>query len=463
VKNIIVFKLIQYVRPTWYFNLKPKGDIPYFPDWDRLSAEARGVIDWDKGYSSRQVSKLDAAYQALYRGIVCREPEAALPLEGIVATVEDNYRFLRKYYHPAWVVYVLIIRLLGLNNPWKEIRAFLRTRGQKRLVLHQKFFAHELAEGSVKAISAGEEKVAVIIPTLNRYDYLLDGLKDLEQQTYRNFEVIILDQSDPFRKDFYNQFDLPIRLIRQEEPALWLARNTAVEATDAALLLFYDDDSRVDADWIEQHVRCLKHFNCDISSGVSLSRIGGRVPEDYAYYKWADQLDTGNVMIRREVFYHTGLFDRQFEKQRMGDGEFGLRCYLEGFTNISNPVAKRIHLKVSAGGLRQMGHWDAFRSKGILSPRPVPSVLYLYRKYYGNRSARLAVLKNLFPSLVPYRFKSNRKVMLLGSILGLFWLPVALIQLWRSWRLSSEKLRRGPLVKPLEPARSKALSGSKSK
>ena len=89
----------------------------------------------------------------------------------------------------------------------------------------------------------------------------------------------------------------------------------------------------------------------------------------------SDQLDTGNVLLKRGVFKKIGLFDRQYEKQRMGDGEYGLRAYLEGFLNISNPYAQRLHLKVGTGGLRQMGSWDGFRPKNWFGPRPVPSVL----------------------------------------------------------------------------------------
>ena len=89
---------------------------------------------------------------------------------------------------------------------------------------------------------------------------------------------------------------------------------------------------------------------------------GGKVPAQYAYFCISSQVDTGNVLLPKQIFRDIGLFDRQFEKQRMGDGEFGLRAYLAGYKNVSNPFAKRLHLKVSSGGLRQMGSWDGFPS-----------------------------------------------------------------------------------------------------
>ncbi len=420
-------------------------------DWDQLPEKIRKFLDWDDHYSSTDVSKLDAAYQAWYKGVIARNASLGLDRDTIRPDVRDNYYFLRKYYHPLWSYYVLALRLVLFYNPIRELRAFASVRHCKRVALYQNGYPHtEDIEVDEHLLPDTTEKVAVIIPTLNRYDYLEEGLRDLEQQTYRNFEVVVVDQSRPFRREFYDQFALGIQVIRQEEPALWLARNTAVRHTDARFLLFYDDDSRVDPDWIAQHLRCLEHFDCDISSGVSLSTTGAPVPPTYAFFKWSDQLDTGNVMVRREVFYQTGLFDRQFEKQRMGDGEFGLRCYLAGFTNVSNPYAKRIHLKVGSGGLRQMGHWDAFRPKKIWAPRPIPSVLYYIRKYHGDRVARYLLLSSIPPSILPYRFKGRMIYIFLSFPLALFLAPIILYQINWSWRLASAMLAQGPRIEQLE-------------
>src|SRR5690606_21127146 len=113
--------------------------------------------------------------------------------------------------------------------------------------------------------------VTVVIPTLIRYEYLKDVLMDLEQQDYNNFEVIIVDQSEPFNENFYSGFKLDIQLIHQEERALWLARNQAIGKSKGVYLLLFDDDSRVDSDWITNHLKCLDFFKAELSSGVSIS------------------------------------------------------------------------------------------------------------------------------------------------------------------------------------------------
>jgi glycosyltransferase involved in cell wall biosynthesis len=264
-----------------------------------------------------------------------------------------------------------------------------------------------------------------------------------------NFEVIVVDQSEPFQKEFYDEFDLNINLIYQKEKALWLARNKAIKESQGEHILLFDDDSRVDADWITQHLKTLDFFQADLSSGVSISTQGAKVPANYAHFGISSQLDTGNVLLKKEVFRQIGLFDRQFEKQRMGDGEFGLRAYLANYKNISNPYAKRLHLKVGSGGLRQMGSWDGFRPKKWLDPRPIPSVVYLFRKYHGNKAARLALLKTVPSSIMPYRYKSNSALMLVGVIISILISPLILIQVLKSWSLASNKIKDGSRIDKL--------------
>jgi hypothetical protein len=197
----------------------------------------------------------------------------------------------------------------------------------------------------------------------------------------------------------------------------------------------------VENDWIYEHLKCLDFYKADLSSGVSISTIGAEVPKHYNYFRWSDQLDTGNVLLKRDIFNTIGFFDLHFEKQRMGDGEYGLRCYLNGYKNISNYKAKRIHLKVSQGGLRQMGSWDGWRPKKLFGPRPVPSVLYLSRNYFGDKLSVLYVLHSILPSLVPYKFKKSKFLKIVSFVMIPFLLPLVMFQVIKSWNLASMKLK----------------------
>ncbi|TQD33828.1 glycosyltransferase family 2 protein [Haloflavibacter putidus] len=442
----MIFNFLKYLKPTSYFRLKRNDNTFVFPRTEKLNKSVLQNLDKDKNYQSSLAQAYDLSWQAIQKGYI-GNAKTYTHFEKL--PIEDEYRFIRKNFHKAWVLYVLLLRLVSFKNPIKEIRAYRKTKNAKRQNFASTPIQYPAYNEFKSPLLEEQPLVSVVIPTLNRYAYLKDVLRDLEKQNYSNFEVIVVDQSEPFQKEFYKDFDLNLNLIYQKEKALWLARNTAIRKANGEYILLFDDDSRVEADWIEKHLKSLDFFKADISSGVSISKAGDEVPENYAYFLISSQLDTGNVLLPKQIFKEIGLFDRQFEKMRMGDGEFGLRAYLANYRNISNPLAKRLHLKVGSGGLREMGAWDAFRSAKWFAPKPVPSVLYLYRKYFGKKAAKLALLKNIPPSMIPYRFKKNKKLLPVGLLLALFAFPLVAYQVSKSWKIAGKMLKEGAKIEKL--------------
>lgn len=436
----MLFSFLKYLQPTHYFGLKTKNGNLIFP---KVDAKISSQFKADNNYKTQKAKAYDQSWRAIQNGYI----NASETLDNVEElTVFDNYVFARKYFSKAWVFYVFVIRILSLKNPIREINGFFGTKHISRYSSGSETLNYKTYHDFESQVLREKPLVSVIIPTLNRYEYLKDVLKDLEQQDYTNFDVIIIDQSQPFQKEFYKGYDLNLKVEYQEEKALWLARNKAIKQSKGEYVLLFDDDSRVEKDWISQHLKNLNFFNADISSGVSISKVGDKVPAHYSYFKISDQLDTGNVLVKKQIFKGIGLFDRQFEKQRMGDGEFGLRAFLNGYKNISNPYAKRLHLKVDSGGLRDMGSWDAFRTKNLFQPRPIPSVLYFYRRYFGSKRSILSVLRTVHISVVPYKYKSNKSMLILSSLIALLLCPLIIIQVIKSWRLASKKLKEGPKI-----------------
>ena len=445
----MIIDRLKYIVPTWYFKINSSQSINPFPDVEELKSNYSTILQEPSVYQSEVMNEVDLVWQGFNKGVFTEEKGYDMWRKEELPAV-DEYRFLRRYFSAVWINYVLLMQLITLKNPFKEVFAFWKSKDSQRINLVSNVNDQSSYHSFDSSLLESKPLISIIIPTLNRYKYLEDVFKDLERQDYKNFEVIVVDQSEPFKKSFYEGWNLNLQVTHQKEKALWLARNRAIKMAQGNFLLLYDDDSRIESDWIVQHLKTLDYFKADISSGVSISVVGGEIPNHYNFFRYSDQLDTGNVLIKREVFEQIGLFDRQFEKQRMGDGEFGLRAYLAGFKNISNPYAKRVHLKVSAGGLRQMGSWDAFRPKNFFSPRPIPSVLYLYRKYYGKRAAIYGLFKILPRSIIPYKYKKNQSLMLIGIMISVFLFPMLIVQVNRSWKLASEKLQRGAKIDSLD-------------
>lgn len=403
-----------------------------------------------EGYETEIAKQADFAYQTLQKGIIPNILNEKGSIQNlVVSNLKDNYRFIQRYFGRLKTTYILLIRLCSFNNPITELQAYLPSTRQSRVNLFKHHQEHNGFLTFKSVLLQDQPLVTVVIPTLNRYPYLKDVLADLEEQTYKHFEVLVCDQSEPVNEIFYRGWKLDLTLIKQKEKALWLARNRCIQAAKGEYILLFDDDSRVEPDWIEKHIQCLDYFNASISAGVTHTLVGHGLSPKETYFHLSEVFDTGNAMVKRSVFEAVGLFDRQFEKQRMGDGEFGLRALLGGFPSISNPHAKRIHLKVETGGLRQMGSWDALRPQKLLAPRPVPSVLYYIRRYFGDRQAILYILQNVPFSFIPYRFKKSK--LLKFASLGIIPVLIPLI-LWttnQSWREATQKLRQGPIIPKL--------------
>ncbi|MEZ4802537.1 MAG: glycosyltransferase [Gelidibacter sp.] len=438
----MLFKFLTYLQPTHYFQLYKNNGQSVFPVISDLPDAIVKKCGLDKSYSSTIAQHYDASWRLIQSGYMGNH-NTYKTFETLA--VVDEYRFARKYFSNFWVFYVLLIRVFSFKNPVTEFKGWYDTRFTRRNQLQDAHLNYEEWENFSSNLIKSSPKVSVVIPTLNRYSYLQDVLNDLEKQTYSNFEVIIVDQSQPYKPDFYKNFNLEIHLIRQEEKALWLARNTAIKAAKGTLIALSEDDVRVEADWIISHLKCLDFFDAKISAGVFYP-LNQSIPQSRSYFSLASQFATGNALLYKSIFHDVGLFDRQFEGQRMGDGEFGLRVYQQNYKSVSNPKAACVDVKAESGGLRFMGSWDAFRPTNLLAPRPIPSVLYFYRTYFGVYRTKLALLKIVPLSIMPYSFKNNQIMTLLGILISILILPFVLYQVYRSWRLSTVKLEQGQKI-----------------
>ncbi len=434
-----MFDFLKYIQPGNYYRL-----INTMQHAVLINKNIKG--EFYNPYNSQEAIELDYLYRCLQLGNIPGPSQSINKIQlNTVKSVRENYIFIRRYFSTIQLVYVYVIRILSLKNPIRESVGFFRALfNVKKIDLVD--FEEETIKKVDEQVLLHKPLISIIIPTLNRYEYLKDALQDLENQSYKNFEVIVVDQSDPFDEEFYRNWKSDIKYIYQKEKALWLARNTAIRHSKGEFILLFDDDSRVGADWIENHLKCIEYFKISISAGVTRTKVGGGMGKKDKIYHLSEVFDTGNALVKRAVFTKVGLFDRQFERQRMGDSEFGLRCLLNGFNIVANPKAERVHLKVETGGLRQMGSWDALRPKSLFEPRPVPSVLYLIRKYFGNKEAIYYLVKNIPQSYIPYKWKSKKPLKIFSISFFLILLPIAIVGVSKSWILSSKKLEFGPKV-----------------
>lgn len=111
--------------------------------------------------------------------------------------------------------------------------------------------------------------ISIIVPVYNVEKYLKKCLDSLLNQTYRNIEIIIVNDGSPDDSqtiiDKYLQKDERINCVIQENGGLSSARNTGIENATGELLAFVDSDDWVEPDMIHSLYSALKKNKADIA------------------------------------------------------------------------------------------------------------------------------------------------------------------------------------------------------
>jgi glycosyltransferase involved in cell wall biosynthesis len=111
------------------------------------------------------------------------------------------------------------------------------------------------------------ELVTVCITTYNRKNFLPLSLKSILTQTYKNIEIIIVDDfsNDGTQELIENELlnlDIRIKYIRHKKnKGLAAARNTAIYNGKGKYFSFCDDDDLWHSDFVEKFVETAKNFN----------------------------------------------------------------------------------------------------------------------------------------------------------------------------------------------------------
>lgn len=110
--------------------------------------------------------------------------------------------------------------------------------------------------------------VSIILPVYNVEDYIEECLESLVNQTYKNIEIIIVNDGS---KDGsvntckrYAEKDDRIVIITQENQGLSEARNNGLRYINGEYFTFVDSDDYLDLDLIHNMVHFAAHKKCDI-------------------------------------------------------------------------------------------------------------------------------------------------------------------------------------------------------
>ena len=110
--------------------------------------------------------------------------------------------------------------------------------------------------------------VTIIVPVYNVEKYLRKCLNSIVNQTYKNIEIICVDDGSPDNSiDILNEFaekDQRVKVIRQENQGLSGARNAGINNATGKYIMFVDSDDWIKLNMIELMTNKIEKENLDL-------------------------------------------------------------------------------------------------------------------------------------------------------------------------------------------------------
>lgn len=156
------------------------------------------------------------------------------------------------------------------------------------------------------------EKITVIVPVYNVENYLEKCLDSLINQTYKNLEIIVIndgstDNSGEICQE-YAQKDNRIVYIEKENGGQAEARNIGLDRMTGSYVTFVDSDDWVEVDYVETLYKKITEYQADIAVGnyYSFNQTEGM----YYFHIFGDS-------YYEKVYDNVSIFENLYESQEM--------------------------------------------------------------------------------------------------------------------------------------------------
>lgn len=191
-------------------------------------------------------------------------------------------------------------------------------------------------------------KVSVIIPTYNRSRYICEAIDSVLAQTYKDFEIIIVDDgSTDNTKGILSKYNSKIRYFYKTNGGVASARNFGINKATGEYIAFIDSDDlwletklKKQVDYMGKNNTDLVYCNmCIMENGIiNYKKIKPTKPAFSFFDLLLDggNLTTSTILLKKTCFDRLGLFNESFKVA--SDYEMWLRfslVYNFGFINLT--------------------------------------------------------------------------------------------------------------------------------
>lgn len=217
-------------------------------------------------------------------------------------------------------------------------------------------------------------KVSVVIPNYNGDSYLQDCLCSLRNQTFTDFEVILVDNNSTDGSISLAQSLLPsITIIKMaSNEGFSKAVNAGIMNSQGEYVVLLNNDTIAYANWLFNLVNCIGQdpliFSCSSKmlsyhnsslvddAGDAYTIFGNAYQEGHGKNKHLFDNDqdifsacAGAAIYRRSLFDKIGYFDERFFAY-LEDVDIGYRARLYGFRNVLCSKAEILHIGSATTG-----------------------------------------------------------------------------------------------------------------
>lgn len=183
--------------------------------------------------------------------------------------------------------------------------------------------------------------ISIIIPTCNRKDVLKNCLDVLEKQTYRDYEIIVVDDGSTDGTEKLVRSRREIRYFKQNNKGPGAARNLGLRHAKGEIIAFTDDDCIPHKDWLKNALPHFKNPEIIAVEGVTLKNdflTPCSIPIINYYGK---KYSTCNIFYRKKMLEELHGFDEGF-KFAGEDTNLARRALKKGIIKFV-PSVKVIH------------------------------------------------------------------------------------------------------------------------
>lgn len=212
-------------------------------------------------------------------------------------------------------------------------------------------------------------RASLIIPTYNRGELLCRTIEMALDQSYDDYEVIVVDQTRDYPAEIRAQLDALTRRVRYitlHKPNLPAARNAGFRQAHGEIIIFIDDDVIIDRDYVSAHVANFNEANTGAVAGLTLGSPTADPEETFAVARWWFQarqdfllgergemtwVNGGNTAYARSALVAAGLWDEYFAGSGwFEDADISVRIRGRGYRVLLDSRIRLVHLNAQQGG-----------------------------------------------------------------------------------------------------------------